>query len=171
MRERIGVTSRRSRGSWLAAAMATAGLIGGFGASEATAHGSAIEAVPAPGSVVATLDQIQLRFDEPLLPDPPPTIQLHRIGVGLLPVTSVEVVDGSLLRGTPPARLGAGEYQLAYSVSFADATFTNDAYPFTVVDPAAGSRTLVIASGLAAILVIGWILIARARARRSAESP
>lgn len=130
-------------------------------ASVASAHGTASSARPRPGDVVESVDIVILQFDEPLLDDGQFLVRIHDADRGVIFVKDLSIEGGQVLTGIVDPPLGDGDYELSYSVMFADGEHTEDAYSFRVTGGGPDWWVVTGALGLALAALATWGLARR----------
>lgn len=125
--------NRPSLRIFLLALVSWFGLVASAGAF---AHAGLVKAVPAAGSQVAAAPQIELTFNEALVPRAV-RVTLSRVGAGGAPAkvehVGVEVLDGNkVVRATPHHPLAPGEYEVEWRVVGADNHPMTGRHRFTI---------------------------------------
>ena len=143
-----------------------AALIGA--ATAASAHSTLVEATPGQGERVASLDEIVLRFGDPIVEDPSVTVLALQAPDGTdIAIGRPEHVDPFTLRATVPHTPEPGSYVVRYQVLSSDGDLNDGGHLFDVEpDAAANENAPIVLLSVGGVAVLAMVALLRPRRSR-----
>jgi methionine-rich copper-binding protein CopC len=132
------------------------------GATTASAHSTLVEATPGEGERVASLDEVVLRFGDPIVDDGESTVLALQTPDGTpIAIGPAEHVDAFTLRATVPHTPEPGSYVVRYQVASYDGDLNDGGHLFDFDPDAAanGNAPVVLLSvgGAAAVAMVALL--------------
>lgn len=135
------------------------------GASAVSAHSTLVEATPDQGERVASLDEIVLRFGDPIVNDGESTVLALQTPDGTdITIGPPEHVDPFTLRATVPHTPEPGSYVLRYQVLSYDGDLNDGGHLFDLdPDAAANANAPVVLLAIGGAAVVAMVVLLRPR--------
>jgi methionine-rich copper-binding protein CopC len=135
------------------------------GATMVSAHSTLVEATPGEGERVSSLDEIVLRFGDPIIDDGESTVLALQTPDGTAVITGpAEHVDAFTLRATVPHSPEPGSYVVRYQVRSYDGDLNDGGHLFDFdPDAAANSNAPVVLLSVGGVAVIAMVALLRPR--------
>jgi methionine-rich copper-binding protein CopC len=141
------------------------------GATAVSAHSTLVEATPDQGERVASLDEIVLRFGDPIIDDGASTMLALQTPDGTdITIGPPEHVDAFTLRATVPHTPEPGSYVLRYQVLSYDGDLNDGGHLFDFdPDAAANANAPIVLLSIGGAAVIATVALLRPRRRDRAS--
>ena len=135
------------------------------GATAASAHSTLTEATPGQGERVASLDEIVLRFGDPIVEDPSVTVLALQTPDGTdVAIGPPEHVDPFTIRATVPHTPEPGSYVVRYQILSYDGDLNDGGHLFDFdPDAAANPDAPVVLLSVGGVAVLAMVALLRSR--------
>lgn len=142
------------------------------GATTASAHSTLIDATPGQGERVASLDEIVLRFGDPIIDDGASLLALQTPDGTDIAIGPAEHLDAFTLRATVPHSPEPGSYVLRYQVRSYDGDLNDGGHLFDLdPDAAADASAPYVLLGIGGASAIAMVALLRPRRHERDAAP